>query len=79
MLEAPRLFYTEPLAAEWAAKRHGMRFQVRMIGDLFHDIDNPREWHPDYFIHPECAPLLDCFTAEEKAAMQLLGLWPKEV
>ena len=34
------LIFTDPLAAELAA-RHGIRFQVRLIGALKHDIENP--------------------------------------
>lgn len=63
MIETPRPYYNDPLAAAWMAKHHGMRFLKWKWSDLsFQFIPSGSDKDPDslkLYIHPDSLHLLE--------------------
>lgn len=75
-----RLHYLCPIKAAWAAKQLGVVFEdpngLFAISNIVYAHDEFDEL-PPYYLHPDSVPVLLGLTADQKAAMQLLGLWPE--
>jgi hypothetical protein len=85
--EKPRHLYRCPVKAAWAAKQLGLTLTTFASNGLVKTQSvrsiSLHASYPNgglgyrYYLHPDSVPVLLGLTADQKAAMELLGLWPE--